>query len=173
MTVIDVIPRDYSCSDPKQVLEDLIEYKKNKSQRQNKVKEYWIVIDIDDRCSNAIDDVVRKADLNGLHVADSNPSFELWLLLHRKPLTDYSVEELKELQRNEKTVDRSKLELELISVCGGYNKSDIRESDFLPYVTIAISNSFDVDTKPTSLWMHQIGTRVYRLVQSVKDSSST
>lgn len=170
MVIIKFIPRDYSCSDPMQVLEDLIDFKNQESSRWGKVKEHWIVIDIDGRCSDVMDAVIRKADLNGLRVADSNPSFELWLLLHRKALSDYEAEEVKKLHMNERIGDRTRLELELIKVCGEYNKSDIRDSDYLPYVTTAIKNAYNEDTKPRSLWMHQIGTRVYRLAQSIKDS---
>lgn len=164
---IEIVPRDYSCSDPMRVLEDLIEYKNNEPRRRNNTKEHWIVIDINGRCSKVIEKVVRKAVCNGLLVADSNPCFELWLLLHRKPLSDYTDDLLKELQQNERIGNRTRLEVELVKICGEYNKSGIRESDFLPYITIAIQNAYTADIKPNSPWILRIGSRVYKLVESI------
>ena len=170
---IDIISRDYSRSDPMQVLDDLIKYKERKSPSPSIIKAHWIVIDNDGRPPDDMRRVMEKAKAKGLCVADSNPCFELWLLLHRKPLSDYDDREIEELKKNEKTGNRTRLEAELVKICGEYNKSDLRQSDFLPYVTTAIKNAHESDTKPNSPWMHQIGTRVYRLARSIKDSDSS
>ena len=156
-----------------QVLDDMIDYLGQDSQGRNDSKLQWIVIDNDGRPSSVMDDVIAKAAENYLSVADSNPCFELWLLLHRKPLRDYDNNVIEQLLKNEKIGDRSRLEVELVKVCGEYNKSDLRESDFLPYVTTAIMNAHDTDLRPNSPWIHQIGSRVYRLIQIIREMSSS
>lgn len=172
-TIIYVISRDHSRSEPMQVLDDLIEYKGQKSGLRNKAKAHWIVIDIDGRSPEVIRRVTAKAAQNDILVADSNPCFELWLLLHRKALRDYDDNVLEEFLRNEKIGNRTRLEIELVKVCGEYNKRNIRESDFLPYVTTAIMNAHDTDPRPNSPWIHQIGSRVYRLIQTIRDVSAS
>lgn len=172
-TNIDIVPRDYSRSDPMQVLDDMIEYKGQKSPRRSNVKAHWIVIDNDGRPPDDMRKVIARATENDLFVADSNPCFELWLLLHRKPLSDYDDSEIEELKRNEKIGNRSRLEMELVKVCGEYNKSNIREKDFLRYVTTAINNAQKTDTKPKVPWMCQIGTRVYRLALLIREGDSS
>lgn len=44
--------------------------------------ETWCVYDVDDHDANAIRPAQEKADGNGVSLAVSNPSFELWLYLH-------------------------------------------------------------------------------------------
>lgn len=46
------------------------------------VDEVWCIFDVDDHAR--ITDACQQARDNGVHLAVSNPSFELWLLLHFK-----------------------------------------------------------------------------------------
>lgn len=51
---------------------------------ENKAKEHvWVVFDRDEHCD--IDEAMRNAYANGIEVAFSTPSFDLWLLLHFAP----------------------------------------------------------------------------------------
>ena len=127
--IVDIVPRDYSRSDPMQVLDDLIDYIGQESPGRNNAKAHMIVIDNDGRPPEVMDEVITKATENCVSVADSNPCFELWLLFHRKPLSDYDDNEIVQLQRNEKTGTRTRMEAELVKVCGEYNKNDLRASD--------------------------------------------
>ena len=170
---VEHVPRNHSHTEPMQVLCDLIKHKKKLKHLGNRVKGFWIVIDNDKRPSEKFHQVAATANQHGVNIADSNPSFELWLLLHHRSLDSYSEVKLEELKANEKGPSRSgkrRLERELAEVLGSYNKRKLKESDFMPYVKIAIENAAKTDTRPNDRWLNKIGSRVYKLVQSIIDS---
>lgn len=63
------------------------------------------------------------------------------------------------------------MELELISILGSYSKSNLKTSCYLPNVDAAIANARASDVKESDRWLNQIGSRVYKLAQSIIDSS--
>ncbi len=67
---------NHSHTDPKGVLADLEKALKKDSEFEHK----WIVIDRDEH--ESFSDTLDKAESKGIEVAYSNPSFELWFLLH-------------------------------------------------------------------------------------------
>ena len=78
---------------------DLVNYTEKFINHAN--KEYgqvWAVFDKDDYSDNQFDEAIKKCDHN---VAWSNPNFELWLLSHLKPVTNYISKDniLKELNK--------------------------------------------------------------------------
>ncbi len=131
----------------------------------------WLVIDKDRWDDSKLSRIAQLVSQKKYCMADSNPAFELWLLFHHRSLDDYNCEELTELKANRKTGSRKRLELELISICGSYNKSNLRSSDYLPDVEAAIVNARASDVKKSDRWLNQIGSRVYRLAQAIIDSS--
>ena len=131
----------------------------------------WLVIDRDRWEVPMLQRVTQEALQKRFCVADSNPCFELWLLLHHRSLDDYSDDQKEELRQNRPVGSRKRLEKELVDICGSYSKSRLKTSDYLPYVNVAIQHSKQTDTRPTDRWLNQIGSRVYKLVQSIIDSS--
>src|SRR5690606_25034532 len=99
--------------------------------------------------------------------AVSNPCFEIWLLLHIKSIDEYTSEQLKELTENRKLNGRTRIEKEIIDICGTYNKSNLNSVDFLPYVETAIERARVMDVNPNHRWTNHIGTRVYLLAESI------
>ena len=78
---------------------DLVNYTEKFINHEN--KEYgqvWVVFDKDDYSDNQFDEAIKKCDYN---VAWSNQNFELWLLSHLKPVTNYISKDniLKELNK--------------------------------------------------------------------------
>lgn len=49
---------------------------------QDDYEQVWVVFDIDDCSPGQVNDAIRLAEVNGIHTAYSNQSFELWYLLH-------------------------------------------------------------------------------------------
>ena len=62
---------------------------------------------------------------------------------------------------------RCKLEEELISLVGSYNKSNFDTSQFLPHVEIAIERARSLDKYPEHRWPNSLGTRVYLLAENI------
>ena len=154
---------------PEHVLARLTEYS-NKYELADS-DELWLVIDRDRWTVRMLNRVSQEAIQKGFYLADSNPAFEGWLLFHHRSLNDYSEEEVSELQANKRTGSRTILELELISICGSYSKSKLKSSHYLPYVTSAIENARTSDVRPDDRWLNQIGSRVYKLAESIINSS--
>ncbi len=156
-------------SSPEHVLARLTEFNNEYELGDN--DELWLVIDRDRWEVPMLSRVTREAFQKRFRVADSNPAFEIWLLLHHRSLDDYTEEEITELQANRRFGSRTRLEKELISICGSYSKSNLKTSGYLSHVTIAIEYARKTDLYPDDRWLNCLGTRVYKLVQSIIDSS--
>ena len=156
-------------SGPEDVLARLTEFN-NKFQLGDN-DELWLVVDRDRWEVPSLNRVAQEAIQKGFHLADSNPAFELWLLMHRRSLNDYTEQEIAELQANRRSGNRTRLEKELVSICGTYSKSKLKSSDYLPGIVTAIANARESDVRPDDRWLNQIGSRVYKLAQSIIDSS--
>ena len=157
-------------SSPDHVLARLTEFNNEYELGDN--DELWLVIDRDRWEVPMLSRVTQEALQKRFHVADSNPAFEIWLLLHHRSLDDYTEEEIAELQANRRTGSRTRLERELITICGSYSKSNLKSSDYLPELETAIANARRSDVETNDRWLNQIGSRIYKLVESIIDSST-
>lgn len=105
----------HSHTDPKGVLDDL----EKALEKDNEFEHKWIVIDRDEVKPNGgghdienFNGAISSAEANGINVAYSNPSFEIWYLLHfeyrNTALTrDEVITELKkyvDYEKNSKTI---------------------------------------------------------------------
>ena len=169
---VRVLPTISGFSSPKHVIKRL-----NKISREYNLAEgdeLWLVIDKDRIEDRMLSEVAQQARQSGYHLADSNPCIELWLLLHHRTLNSYTESELEALKENKKERFRSsrrRLESELIKVCGSYNKTNPNSSHYLPHINTAIENAFESDSQPETRWLNSLGSRVYKLAQSIIDSS--
>ncbi len=160
-----IVPSD---SSPDHVLASLSEY--NSKYELGGNDELWLVIDRDRWEVPMLSRVTQEALQKGFCVADSNPAFELWLLFHHRSLDDYTREVLAELEANKKSGSRTRVELELITILGSYSKSNLKTSCYLPNVNAAIANARASDIKERDRWLNHIGSRVYKLVESIINS---
>jgi hypothetical protein len=165
---VEVLERDETASSPEHVIITLDNYRKKYSLTLNKDDELWLVIDRDRWKLRELSSVATKCYQKSFLLACSNPCFELWLLLHIKSLSDYSKTELDDLTKN-KHVSRKRtlLEQEIINIIGSYNKQNPDTSKFLPFVETAISRARTLDSTPTDRWPNCLGTRVYKLAESI------
>lgn len=166
---IEIVSRNYRRTEPMQVLDDLIKHKDRSSRLRKHIVGYWIVIDNDGRRQKQLDDVVSRACQNDCFIADSNPCFEVWLIQHFASVTnvggflgnarakgcDFVIGLLK------KNYDRS------------YEKSRYDVTKYMTKIADAVSNA-QLDDKTVGedeLRTNSVGSRVYKLAQSIIDSS--
>ena len=175
---VEVLDEQSTASSPRDVIDRLKGFDKRLNELKRKYNlgqddELWLVFDRDKWTEQMLNEVVQQAKRKDYyHVADSNPCFEIWLLLHHKSLAEYDKDTLNDFKQNRRQGTRTKLERELVKICGSYNKSNPDLSHYIPFVTTAIQNAKETDTEPQTRWLNSIGTRVYLLAQSVIKSSS-
>jgi hypothetical protein len=160
------IARKTTASDPAHVMKGLDDFRKQYRLRSG-CDELWLVIDRDKWHKQNLSDIAAQCQQKSYFLAVSNPCFEVWLLLHIKELEEYSPEIIAELLANRKTGKRTRLEIELLSLLGAYNKSNLNTAPFLPNVAIAIARARSLDTHPEYRWPITLGTRVYLLAEAI------
>lgn len=167
---IEVLDKQSTASSPKDVINRLNRFKREYNLDQD--DELWLVIDRDNWTEKMLSEVAQQVvTQKNYRLADSNPCFEIWLLLHHKSLAEYDEDTLNDFKQNRRQGTRTKLERELVKICGSYNKSNPDLSHYIPFVTTAIQNAKETDTEHQVRWLNSIGTRVYLLAQSVINSS--
>lgn len=127
--------------------------------------EYWAVIDHDRRPKEELDKFTQRAKQNGYCIADSNPCFELWLILHFKALTEISG-----LAGNAEANGCKPVEIELQRLDDSFNKSQYDAGEYITRIDRAISNSKAHEAQ-REVASSPVGTRVYKLAESIIQSS--
>ena len=154
--------------DPDAVIRSL-DHEKRKIEQKfelNEDDEFWVVIDKD---RNDLQAVSKKVRRKGYCLAESNPCFEVWLLLHYKPLEQFSG---LEASGDNSACSRSERELEkLDNNYDSNNKGKWKASKYLSMRNCAIENARNADKHQRTSWLNHIGSRVYRLVESIIESS--
>lgn len=164
---VEVLARQATASSPEHVLQELHEFRRQ--YHLNQYDELWLVVDRDRWEMAMLASVSAQCQQAKYLMAVSNPCFELWLLLHLKSLDEYSGEVLDEFRINQKKGNRSRLEIELVSLLNGYNKSRPNTAYFLPHIEMAIRRARNLDEHPEHRWPNDLGTRVYLLVEKVME----
>jgi hypothetical protein len=146
---IKLLPARKGQSAPKSVLKRLQEYAKKSGLKPQ--DELWLVIDVPEWTTADLQAVYQACQKEGYSLAASNPSFELWLLLHQ------------ENPRTPSTV--SECERELTRLLGKpYDKSNYDPHRLLPKVDHAIAHAQRLHTDDAEPWPPSVGTQVYKLV---------
>lgn len=162
---VEPLPPSENQTSPQHVLERLSEFRRQ--YRTGKQDELWVVIDVDRWGAGKLSQVAQACLQKRFSLAVSNPCFELWLLLHLKDLSTYSQTELDELLSNAKSGSRTRLEQELVLLCGSYSKSKPLLAPFLPSVEAAIARAKAADPGAAHRWPPGLGSRVYLVAESV------
>lgn len=138
--------------------------------------ELWCVVDRDQWTIRpsakglGLKGIARECLNRGYHFCLSNPNFELWLLLHVKQISDYSIEEQTILFESKKSKSgKTPLEYELAKrLSKGYNKVTLQAADFIPNLDFAIAQAKNFDTDPKLRWVeNRFYTKVYALVEKM------
>lgn len=155
-------------SSPEYVLKQLNDYKSQYELEAD--DELWLVIDKDRwteaMLSHIATECSQKVDM---HMALSNPCFELWLLLHIEDTTSLIPEEQMlwmENRRKSKNADPY-LKVRLRQKIGSYHESSYDTLALIAHVEDAIERARALDKNPADRWPQTLGTRVYLLAESI------
>lgn len=155
-------------SSPEHVLKQLNDYKSKYDLEAN--DELWLVVDKDRWTEAMLSHVATECSQEvAMHMALSNPCFELWLLLHMEDAASLSPEEQEQWMKNRR---RSKnadpyLKVRLRQKMGSYHESSYDALTLIAHIEDAIERARALDKNPTDRWPQTLGTRVYLLAKSV------
>lgn len=104
-----------------------------------------------------------------MHMALSNPCFELWLLLHLVDVSSLTPEEQLLWMENRRKSKSSNpyLKVLLRQKMGSYHESAYDVLTLIEHVEVAIERARLLDKNPADRWPQTLGTRVYLLAESV------
>ena len=153
-------------SHPNHVIELLDERKEYWQEHGIEANELWMVVDRDKQnvSEEQLNAIIDKCEKEGYNLALSNPTFELWLLMHKSDLKGYSKEELLNNEKVNKT--RRFIDKELSTILGGYNKKNLKFENFETGIKDAIQRANEFPTDNNSL-LKELGTSVCVLVDKL------
>lgn len=153
-------------SSPEHVLKQLNDYKSQYELEAD--DELWLVVD-KDRWTEAMLSRVATECSKEVHMALSNPCFELWLLLHIEDVALLTPEEQKQWMENRKKSKNADpyLKARLRQKMGSYHESSYDAQTLMAHVGNAIERARTLDNNPNDRWPQTLGTRVYLLAKSV------
>lgn len=155
-------------SSPEHVLEQLNEYKCQYELEAD--DELWLVTDKDHWTEAMLSRVATECMQDvSMHMALSNPCFELWLLLHLVDVASLTPEEQKLWIENRRKSKSSNpyLKVLLRQKMGSYHESAYDVLTLIQNVEVAIERARLLDKNPADRWPQTLGTRVYLLAESV------
>ena len=155
-------------SAPEYVLEQLMRFKSENALESD--DELWWVIDRDNWKQTALRVVAQKCvQDDALHLALSNPCFELWLMLHLEDVASFSDAEKERLFKNKREgTNNPYIKRAMRRLMGGsYNESHYNAFGLVPHVREAILRAESLDAHKKSRWPQELGTRVYLLAESI------
>lgn len=155
-------------SSPEHVLEQLNEYKCQYEFEAD--DELWLVTDKDNWTEAMLSRVATECMQDvSMHMALSNPCFELWLLLHLVDVSSLTPEEQRLWMENRRKSKSSNpyLKVLLRQKMGSYHESAYDVLTLIQHVEVAIERARLLDKNPADRWPQTLGTRVYLLAESV------
>ena len=153
-------------SHPNHVIDLLDERKEYWTEHGIEASELWMVVDRDRQnvSKEQLISIIDKCKLEGYNLALSNPTFEFWLLLHITDLQKYSVDDLLNNEKVNKT--RRFIDKELSIILNGYNKKNLKFERFEDGIKDAISRAKEMQTNNRNL-IDELGTSVCLLVEKL------
>ncbi len=166
--ILERCENEQNNSSPEYVLKQLNDYKKQYELDSD--DELWLVIDRDHWTDKMLSNVAQKCTQDSyLHMALSNPCFELWLLLHLVDATLLEADEQGrwiENRKKSKNADPYLKEL-LRKEMGSYQESNYDAKTLIKNIDNAIKRAKLLETNHKNRWPQTLGTRVYLLAESV------
>ena len=155
-------------SSPDHVLKQLNDYKSQYELEAD--DELWLVVDKDRWTEAMLSRVATECSQEvAMHMALSNPCFELWLLLHMEDAVSLPPEEQKQWMENRRKSKNADpyLKVRLRQKMGSYHESSYDALALIAHVEDAIERARALDKNPNDRWPQTLGTRVYLLAESV------
>jgi hypothetical protein len=162
---VEVLTRTGSASSPEYVINTLDNFKQK--YHLNRSDELWMVIDVDRWGEKKLSLIAMLCRQKNYFPAVSNPCSDIWFLIHKQSLDVYPEKTLNEFFENKKINKRTRLEIELRKIYGGFNKKNLNTAKFLPLVNKAVARARKLDILPEQRWPLQLGTRIYLLAEKI------
>ncbi len=159
---IEVLRREAGPSAPEHVIRQLDVFRKTWNLSAH--DELWAVIDFDRWGEEKLSRIAAAAIQKGYRLAVSRPCFELWRLLHFQDLSRLPVRELEDIALE----DCKALTKRVRRICGTCSKNMNNVEEYLPNTDVAIERAALLDTNPQERWPSSLGTRIYRIIQSIR-----
>lgn len=121
--------------------------------------EFWAVVDRNGKPSDQFQQIVSKASGHGISLADSNPCFELWLLLHHAQL-----DKLKGLSGAAETKGCGAVVAKLKEFDPSYSKARFKADVYIDLIHEAMAHA---ENSERILATSPVGTNVHKLVSSM------
>lgn len=155
-------------SHPNYVIELLDERKKYWEEHGIESNELWMVVDRDKQnvSEEQLKAIINKCSSEGYNLALSNPTFELWLLLHIIGIEYYDKDVLLTNQKLRVKSKKRFIEKELSVLLGGFNKNKIQFEKFESGINDAIGRAKELHTDNFEL-IDNLGTSVCILVEKL------
>lgn len=172
---VEIVDKETTASEPKDILNNLNSYI-DKYGCNNKYDSVWLVCDrekVEARRRN-IEAIKPECDEGGFKIALSNPTFELWLLMHLVDISNYDEVEIFENKKVFKSKSsRRYLDKELSNLLGnGFNKKVGRfNQDIVSFENImrAMSQASLFSTEFDDI-LDNIGTNLAKLMSDILDN---
>jgi len=148
-------------TDSASVIEAIVSHEReNPNQKYEKT---WAVIDKDDYSKNQINGAIQRAKELGICIAISNEAYELWILLHFRPITRFTSRkelnsELNKIFKDRWGIEYSKSSQDIYNFIVGLQSKAIKNSKQL--VKTHIQNHGKLDP-----YVHNPLTTVFELVE--------
>ena len=155
-------------SSPEHVLKQLNDYKSQYELEAD--DELWLVVDKDRWTEAMLSRVATECSQDvAMHMALSNPCFELWLLLHLEDEASLTPEEQMRWMENRRKSRNADpyLKTRLRQKIGSYHESSYDVLTLIVHVEEAIERAKVLDKNPADRWPQTLGTRVYLLAESI------
>ncbi len=166
--VLERSENEQNNSSPEHVLKQLNDYKSQYELEAD--DELWLVVDKDRWTEAMLSRVATECSQEvAMHMALSNPCFELWLLLHMEDAVSLPPEEQKQWMENRRKSKNADpyLKVRLRQKMGSYHESSYDALTLIAHIENAIERARALDKNPTDRWPQTLGTRVYLLAESV------
>jgi hypothetical protein len=164
---LEIIPAEDGKSAPKHVIARLDEFRR--SYKLRKGDELWILIDRDHRSWNErqLATAQQLCKQKNYRFGLTNPSFELWLILHLCDVPSFPPEERESIRENRRIGSRTYCEGILVRENGSYNKVDPDLSRIISNVELALDrNKRLTQNHSVDLFTH-IGSTIDLLIESL------
>lgn len=165
---IEILRRDANESSPEHVYRQIQDFAAKYDMDED--DQLWAVVDKDQWTEQMLSDVAKKCSQNKyFNFCLSNPCFELWLILHLEDVAQYAEEDREKLSENKKIKRNGDTwtKKRLRELMGSYRESQYDAKKLLPEIEKAIERARNLDIDPNNRWPQSVGTRVYRLVNSI------
>lgn len=135
----------------------------------------YLLIDRDSWEPKEIAQIAKCCEQCGFYLILSNPSFELWFLLHGRDVSLLTDSEKGKILRNQRqSKDRKYIETLIVKEFGKYVKKSPNNKQFfdIENIEFAIQNAKNLDLFPQHRWPEYLATRVYIPVEVITTNTA-